>query len=101
MVSISREEPLGAEDGGQLGLQHLDRDVAVVLEVVGEIHGRHAALAQLALDPVAVGQGGLEPREEFGHFMVYRGKTMVRGKTIVTDTGNGPKLSSSAASSCP
>ena len=49
-------EPLGAEHGGEFGLQHLERDLALVLEVLGEIHGRHAALPELALDAVAIGQ---------------------------------------------
>ena len=61
------QEPLGAEHGGELGLQHLERDLAVVPEVVGEIDGRHAALAELALDLVLVGQGGVQSFEEFGH----------------------------------
>ncbi len=56
-------EPLGAEDGGEFGLEHLDRDLALVLEVLGEVDGGHAALAELALDRVAVGQGGPEPFE--------------------------------------
>ncbi len=50
------QEPLGADDGRELGAQHLDGDLAVVLEVVGEVDGGHAALAELALDRVAVGQ---------------------------------------------
>ena len=62
-----RQEPFGAEDRGQLGLQHLDRDLAVVLDVVGEVDGRHAALAELTLDLVFVGQGGVQSFEEFGH----------------------------------
>jgi hypothetical protein len=54
------EEPLRADDGGQLGVQHLDGDVAVVLEVLGEVHRGHAARAELALEAVAVGEGGGE-----------------------------------------
>ena len=45
---------------GQLRTEHLDRHLAVVLEVLGEIHGRHTALTQLPLDPVAVGESGRE-----------------------------------------
>jgi hypothetical protein len=37
-----------------------------VLEVLGQVHGRHAALAQLTLEAVAVGEGGQESRVE-GH----------------------------------
>ena len=44
------QEPLGAERGGELRAQHLDRDVAVVLEVVREVDGGHAAAPELALD---------------------------------------------------
>ena len=51
-------EALGAEHGGELGLEDLDRDLAIVLEVFGQIHGGHAALPERALDAVAVGQGG-------------------------------------------
>jgi hypothetical protein len=47
-------EPLGAEDGGQFGLQDLDRDLAVVLQVLGKPDRGHATLAQLALDPVSI-----------------------------------------------
>ena len=49
-------EALGAEHGGQFRLQHLDRDLAVVLQVLGEVHRGHAAGAELALDAVAVGE---------------------------------------------
>ena len=35
------------------GLEHLERDVAVVLEVAGEVDRGHAAGADLALDLVA------------------------------------------------
>jgi hypothetical protein len=62
-----RQEPFGTEDRGQLGSEHLDGDLAVVLAVVGEIYGGHPALPELALDLVAVGQGGLQATEETGH----------------------------------
>ena len=52
------DEPVGAEHGGEFGLQDLDRDLAIVLEVLGEVHRGHAARAQLALEAVAVGEGG-------------------------------------------
>ena len=55
------EEPLGADHGGELGPQDLERDLAIVSEVVREVDGGHAALAQLALDPVAICEAGGEP----------------------------------------
>jgi hypothetical protein len=52
------QEPLGPEDRGQFGPQHLHRDLAAVLQVIGEIDRGHAAAAQLALDGVAGAQSG-------------------------------------------
>jgi len=60
-------EPLGAEDGGELGPEDLDGDLAVVLEVLGQVDRGHAAAANLALDRVVVGEGGPQPPEEIGH----------------------------------
>src|ERR1051325_2782747 len=51
------QEPLGANDGGQLGPEDLDGDPAVVLQVLREIDRGHPALAQLALDRVASREG--------------------------------------------
>src|SRR5437763_13478905 len=61
------DESLGSEHRRQLGLEHLDRDLAIVLEVVGEIDRRHAALAQLALDAVAIGECSRQTEGGFGH----------------------------------
>jgi hypothetical protein len=56
------EETVGSDHRGQRGLEHLHRDLAPVLQIGGEIHGRHAALAQLALDAIAA----LESRVQAG-----------------------------------
>ena len=50
------EEALGAKRGAEVGLEDLEGDRAVVLEVMGEIDQRHPAPAELALQPVAVRQ---------------------------------------------
>ncbi len=55
-----REEAFGADDGGEFGAEDLDGDGAIVLQVVRQVHRGHAALAKLALDPVAVGEAGGE-----------------------------------------
>ena len=47
-------EALGAERGGQLGMEDLERDRPVVLQVVGEIDRGHAPAPELALERVAV-----------------------------------------------
>ena len=51
------EETLAADDGRQLRLEDLERHAAVVPDVIGQVHGRHAAGAQLSLDTVTVAQG--------------------------------------------
>ncbi|MBL0172096.1 MAG: hypothetical protein IPP90_15500 [Gemmatimonadaceae bacterium] len=53
-------KPLGAEHGGEFGLQELERDLAIVLEVLAQIHRRHSAFAELAENAVAAGEGGVE-----------------------------------------
>jgi len=60
-------EPLGAQDRGEVGFQDLERDLALVPEVLGEIDRGHAALAQLALQPVAVDQRRVQPLREAIH----------------------------------
>ena len=55
------EEPLAADDGGELRPEHLDRDMPVMLEVLGEIHRGHATRTEFLLDGIAVGKGRLEP----------------------------------------
>ena len=59
-MSDLADEALGAEGRGELGAEHLDGDLAVVLQVVGEVDGGHAALAELALDAVGGAEGTLK-----------------------------------------
>jgi len=61
------QKPLGAEHGGKLGPQHLERDRAVVLEISGEVDRGHAAAAKLALDRVAVGERCLQTENRIDH----------------------------------
>jgi hypothetical protein len=55
-----RDEALGAQHGGELGLEDLECHLAVVFQILGEIDRGHAALAELTLDAVAIGQSGAE-----------------------------------------
>jgi hypothetical protein len=50
------EEPVDPDHRAELGAEHLDRDLAGMPEVLGQIHHRHPALAQLPLESVAVTQ---------------------------------------------
>ena len=56
------QKSLGAQRGGDLRPQYLDRDFAAVLFFFGEIDRRHATAAQLALDGVAIGECGGDRR---------------------------------------
>ena len=47
------QEALGAERGRQLGVEDLERDLAVVPEVLGEVDRGHPAAAELALERIA------------------------------------------------
>ena len=47
------QEALGADDCCELGLQHLQRDFALVLDVLRWVDGRHAAFTEFGLDAVA------------------------------------------------
>ena len=61
------QEPLGADDRGELGPKHLERHPPVVADVLGEVDGGHPAGADLPVEAIAVRQGRLEPAEELGH----------------------------------
>ena len=54
------KESFPAEHRRQLRMEDFDRDLAVVLHVLGEIDRGHPAAAQLPLDRVSVGQGGAQ-----------------------------------------
>src|SRR2546429_3504873 len=61
------QEPLGAEGRRQLRVQDLDRHRPVVLQIVGQEHGGHAAASQLPLHRVAVSEGFAQGVEQVGH----------------------------------
>ena len=48
------QKPVDAQHGTQVGMQHLERDPALVPDVAGNIQGRHAASPCLSLDQVAI-----------------------------------------------
>src|SRR6266702_4631222 len=61
------QEALDPEHRGDLGTQHLQGDGAIVLQIPGEIHGRHATGADLTLDSIALGEGRPETFQRIGH----------------------------------
>jgi hypothetical protein len=52
------QEPLGAEDRAELGIENFHGDVAVVLEIAREVDGRHPAAPDFALDAIAIAHSG-------------------------------------------
>ena len=60
-------EPLRAERRRELGMQDLERDQAVVLEVAREVDGGHPAAAELALEGVTVAKRVCERYCCLGH----------------------------------
>ena len=60
------QEPLDPDRARHFWVDHLDRGRAVVFQVVREVHGRHPATSELALDHVMAGEGGLQARQGVG-----------------------------------
>ena len=89
------EEPLGADDRGEFRPQHLDGDAAVVLDVLRQVHGGHAALAEFPLEAVAVGQGLGEAGEDVGH-LVPPPLSATRWRNSVIQLGETTSWKSSA-----
>lgn len=58
------EEPIGAENRGQLGAENFDRDRAIVPEVPGGEDQGHSARAKPPVDRVAAGECSAEPSED-------------------------------------
>ena len=52
------QEPLGFDRLGEVALDDLQCNFAIVLSVVGKVDDRISPTAKLALDRVAVGEGG-------------------------------------------
>src|SRR5262245_51273079 len=61
------QKPLGPQHRGELRMQDLDRHVAAMPDVLGEIHGRHTALAELADQAVTIGESTGKPGVDRGH----------------------------------
>ena len=74
------DKPLGAERGSEFGTEDLYGDLALVLQILGEIDRRHATGTKFALDGVAVGEGGGEA--------VLSTLAKSAAKRIIPTTGN-------------
>jgi hypothetical protein len=74
-----QQEPLGADSLGQLGPQRLQRDVPVMPQVLGEIHDRHPAGAELAFDAVVPLEGDGQAVGLIGHAAAFGGEGLAIG----------------------
>ena len=61
------QEPLGSHDCCDFGLQDLQRNLALVLDIGGQVDRGHPALAYLTLDRVAAVEGCVQSVDEIGH----------------------------------
>ena len=61
------QKSLGADLGRDFRPQHLERDLAIVAEIVSEEDDRHAALAELAIDRIAAGECRFEAGLQGSH----------------------------------
>lgn len=60
------DKPLGTEGSRDVGLQNLDCDLAMMLEVLGQVDDRHPTVAEHTLDCVAVSEGTSQAGEQVG-----------------------------------
>ena len=72
MLKVSRglyfgEEPVRPYDCRQLRFQDLERNLPLVLQVIGEIDGCHPTLAELSLDAVSALKDEVEAGYGVGH----------------------------------
>ena len=68
------EESLTPERGGELGFQYLDRNLAMVLLVLGEKDDRHSPPTQFAANRVAVSEDSSQAGQR-----VSRGRLLLHG----------------------
>ena len=60
------DEPVVPERRGELGPENLEGDLALVLDVLRQVDGRHAALTEFPLDHIAVGDRDLQAFWDLG-----------------------------------
>ena len=66
------QESFCSEDSSQLRAKDFYSDRPVMLDVLGEVHGRHAPSTDFPLDGIAVGEGGFETVEKVRHYVWLR-----------------------------
>jgi len=72
------QKTLGADGGGEVGAEYLERDRAIVTQVGGEIDNGHAAGTESTFDAVAFRECRGEARGETGVVTVHGANYMRR-----------------------
>jgi hypothetical protein len=78
------QKPIRTERRAEIGVQHLDGHIALVTQVVREIHGGHAAGAELVVNAVAVVECGGESRQHIAHARTLHVDWYVESEKYVT-----------------
>jgi hypothetical protein len=66
------QKAIGPQRSGKLGMQDLQRNETLVLAILREVDGSHAAAAELAVDGVCLGEGGAKAFERKRHLHIAR-----------------------------
>ena len=82
------QKAFDAERFTEVGVQHFDGDVALVLEIVREVDGGHTSGTELALDAIAVGKRRREARQH-----AHATNAKARGARASTVRGGRPAAS--------
>ena len=85
LAGVFRLAVEAADRGGVLGeprAHHLHRHLPLHPDVLGQVHLAHAALAELAIDQVTVGQE--RPRQRVGGVFQDQGRAIERAEAVVT-----------------
>src|SRR5438093_7704520 len=61
------QEAIRPQARGQVGAEHLEGDQPAVFQVLRQVDGRHAPMAELAFDAIALGKCDLEAAEQTAH----------------------------------
>src|SRR5689334_13598197 len=69
------QEPIGPQARSQVRAEHLESDRPAVFQILGQIDGGHAPAADLALEPIALGERVLEVGEQIAHTAIKGGRT--------------------------
>lgn len=78
------QKSLGAKRRGEIRVQHLDRDIALVSQVMSKENGRHAADSNFSGDTVPGIEGRGQPGKNVAHGWTKIGERFLRRDAILS-----------------